>query len=260
MKLIAMGRRLYRAVLPRRLDPILDAAAVVMPLDSAFADLYVRQVDREPDHSPFVLARYEEGMRWREVVRRTTAGPIQRVVDIGAGNGAVELAFAAAGIFVASVDAGWNESARLLHRSAGVPFRRVIASATSLPFKHAVFSHVLCLETIEHVSQPEAMGGEIVRILKRNGAVLITTPSRMRHLFGPDPHFGVRALLLLPAPLQRRLAARRGFSEAHHYVDRIYWSVFQIARAFQGCTIDRVLSRSRGPRALLWDAILLRKP
>jgi SAM-dependent methyltransferase len=257
--MIALGRRLYRAVLPRRLDPILDTPVEPTPDDSRFADVYARQVQEGPDRSDFVMARYAEGMRWREVLRRTTKPAIHRVIDIGAGNGAVELAFAADQLFIASVEVGWNEPARLLHKAAGVPFRRVIASADSLPFKGAVFSHAVCLETIEHVSEPRSVGDEIGRVLDPGGYVLLTTPPRVRYLFAPDPHFGIRGLLMLPAFLQRKAAARRGFAGEHHFVDRIYWSIFQVARMFRSCAVERVLSRSRGPRFLLWDAILLRK-
>jgi SAM-dependent methyltransferase len=160
---------------------------------------------------------------------------------------------------IVGVDPIWNETARQLHRKAGVPLRRVIAAAEALPFRDGVFAHALCLETVEHLAKPKEAGSEMMRVVANGGAILLTTPPRLRYLIAPDPHFGIRGLLLLPARWQERIAARRGFVGPHHFVDRIYWTVGQIAGLFRGAMVERVFSRSRLPRRLFWDAVLLRR-
>lgn len=52
-----------------------------------------------------------------------------------------------------------------------------IASADKLPFKNNSFDLVLCFETIEHVEDPKTCLLGIKRILKRNGAFILTMDS-----------------------------------------------------------------------------------
>jgi len=231
-----------------KLHPLLDAKLTPLPRDEANARAYR---EHEPDTHPFVAARYDEGRRWRHVLAAYTTG---RVLDAGAGNGAIELAFSADDRFrVVSVESLWNETAHRLH------VRRVIADAAALPFRDGAFDAVLSLETIEHLVRPREAGAETCRVLRDGGIILLTTPPKWRYLLRRDPHFGIRGLAALPPSLQRRIAASRGFREAHHYVDRIYRSVPQIARLFPCARVRDVLTRSRGPTRWFWDAVVLEK-
>ena len=196
---------------------------------------------------PFVEARYVEGMRWRNVLRDFIP-PDARILDVGAGDGAIELALRAGGHRVVSIETMWNEVARQL----GVA--RVIADAEALPFRDRVFDAIVCLETIEHLRAPRATAEELARATRPAGVMLVTTPPRWRFAFVPDPHFSIRGLHLLPTKWQRDIAAHRG-----HFIDRIYESVPQIEKALAPFVIERVLSRSRMPRRWFWDAIILRK-
>jgi SAM-dependent methyltransferase len=243
-------RRLIRRFLPRRRHPLLDAEVVAAPRDAENRARYFQAVRGEED--VFVTQRYDEGCRWRQVLRHY--GGARRVLDVGGGNGAIELAFAAdPAAVVVSVDALWNDVARVL----GV--RRVVADGAALPFRGAVFDAVLCLETIEHLAKPREVVGEIARVAAPEAVVLVTTPPKWRYAWRRDPHFGIRALTLWPPRLQRAIAARRGFADAHHYVDRIYASVTQLRRVFRGLAHVETLSRSRAPRRWFWDALVFRK-
>ena len=260
-------RRAYRRLSPRRLDPWLDEGLRPLPADPPFEAAYRREVVTAgggPGEAEFLAARYREGMRWRSVLRRLLAGSSgaaggrHRVLDLGAGNGAVELALAAdPGLLPVSVDRLWNPEARASHRRAGAPFRRVVAAAHALPFRAAAFDAVLSLETVEHLERPGEAGREAARVLRPGGPILLTTPPRWRYAVRPDPHFGLRGLALLPPAWQRSVAARRGFAGPHHYVHRLYGSAAQVARLFPGCRLARILSRSRAPGRWFWDALVL---
>jgi SAM-dependent methyltransferase len=151
-----------------------------------------------------------------------------------------------------SVEREWNDVARILR------VRRVIADAGALPFRRSAFDVVLCLELIEHLSHVSEAMSEIVRVARADAYVLLTTPARWRYFLRRDPHFGIPLLTLFPASMQRRIAAARGFDRPHHYVDRIYSSVTQIARTLLPLEVVAILSRSRMPSRWFWDAILLR--
>jgi len=197
----------------------------------------------------FGAGRYAEGMRWRHVLE-TYVRPPARVLDVGAGNGAIELALGAGGYLVVSIDAEWNDDARRLE------VRRVVADAASLPFRAGSFDAALSLETIEHLPDARASSLELARVLRDGATVLLTTPPRWRYALGRDPHFGIRFLTLLPAGMQRRVAARYRRNE---FVDRIYGSVAQVSRAMQPLRLSAVLSRSRMPQRWFWDALVFRK-
>jgi SAM-dependent methyltransferase len=250
---VKLLRRAFRRLFPRRLDPVMDATLVRSAEDERCAAIYRATV---PEGDPFVLGRFDEALRWRHVLD-SFAGREGCLLDLGAGNGAVELAFVSAGRTIVGVDPIWNETARQLHRAAGLPLRRVVAAAEALPFRDGTFAHALCLETVEHLARPHEAGREMMRVV--GGTILLTTPPRLRYLLAPDPHFGIRGLLLLPARLQERVAARRGFRGPHHYVDRIYWTVGQIAAMFPFSAVERIYTRSRLPRRLFWDAVVLRR-
>jgi len=238
---MASLRRLFRLILPRRTHPVLDAVVPSLAADYA-NDVRYRALVGDAD--AFIASRYSEGMRWRHVLSQYVKAPA-RVLDVGAGNGAIELAVAAGGYRVVSVDALWNEHARKL----GV--FRVVADAAKLPFRDGAFDAALSLETIEHLSDVAAP--ELARILRNEAIVLLTTPPRWRFALARDPHFGVPFLTLMPNAFQRRVAARR-----HEYVDRIYGSVAQVARAMRPLRLIEVLSRSRMPKRWFWDALVFK--
>jgi SAM-dependent methyltransferase len=247
--MLSLARRLFRRLVPRRTDPLLDGAIVPAPEDARFEAAYLALVDRS---DPFFAARYFEGTRWRGVLRAFRTPPA-RLLDVGAGDGAIELALHAGGYDVVSVETSWNDVARRL----GV--RRVVADAAALPFRPSSFDAIVCLETIEHLTRPRDAAVEIARVSRPLALFLLTTPSRLRYIFAGDPHFGIGGLVLLPPRWQRWIAARRGFDRPDHYVERVYHSVGQIENTLAPFGIERILSRSRMPHRWFWDAIVLRK-
>jgi SAM-dependent methyltransferase len=179
---------------------------------------------------------------------------------VGAGDGAIELAFAADRRWqCVSVENAWNDTFRHLRNAIGAPMRRVIADAAHLPFRNECFAAITCLETVEHLHEPTLVSEELARVTARTGVLLITTPPRLRYALRPDPHFNIRGLLLLPMRMQRRIATRRGYTRPDHYVNKIYTSTRQLCALFRAFTVQDILGRSRAPRQWFWDAIILRK-
>jgi ubiquinone/menaquinone biosynthesis C-methylase UbiE len=56
----------------------------------------------------------------------------------------------------------------------------IVGDARNLPFKNDSFDVVTSTEVIEHFSEGEDFLGEIFRILKNNGLLILTTPNRDR--------------------------------------------------------------------------------
>ena len=256
--MLNFARRLVRRFLPRLSDPWLDAPVVPLPRDAAFEQAYAESLLPFESSDPFLAARYREGARWRQVLDRAGVRE-SRVLDIGSGSGAVGMAIGAGSNRAFTTDFIWNETARVAHRRAAAPYRHVIADAAALPFRDGAFDAVVCLEAIEHFPDAPAAGAEASRVLRGGGAIVLITPARLAWLFRPDPHFAIRGLLIFPPAIQRAIAARRGFGQPHHFVDRIYTSSKQLERLFPRCRVARTMTRARLPKRFFWDALLLRK-
>lgn len=90
-------RRLVRRVIPRRSHPLLDAPLVFSERENAWSGLYDRAIAAADEaDEPFIAWRFHEGLRWRHVIEHfVPEAQTARVLDVGAANGAIELAFAA---------------------------------------------------------------------------------------------------------------------------------------------------------------------
>jgi ubiquinone/menaquinone biosynthesis C-methylase UbiE len=103
--------------------------------------------------------------------------PFHRVLDLACGPGFVALEFAKHAREVVGVDltAEMLKKARALTRREGfknVTFRR--ADVKRLPFPDGSFDLVVTRASFHHFPQPEQVLTEMVRVLKRNGRILIS--------------------------------------------------------------------------------------
>ena len=68
------------------------------------------------------------------------------------------------------------------------PTTDVLGVADNMPFKDQSFDAVLCLNVLEHVSNPFAVAQEIVRVLKKNGELYCVVPF-LQPLHGYPEHY-----------------------------------------------------------------------
>jgi SAM-dependent methyltransferase len=234
----------------------------------------------------FALGRLEAGqaiLRFFEAPERAVAASRLDVLDVGAGNGGLALAFANSPRHrVAAFDTGPNRVLRNVAGAAGLPLAYCLARGERLPFGEKSFDLVLLVEVIEHVREPRLLGREVMRVLRPGGRCFVTTPARVRFLLRPDPHYGVRGIAGLPNPVQRflvdRVARRRitapdGRSTPAYDVERLFWHVREIAGLFPGragCDVFYERAPAGGPfpsrewwrralRGFLFDSLVITK-
>jgi SAM-dependent methyltransferase len=217
----------------------------------------------------FALGRLREGREIAQFFLARSSAP-QTVLDLGAGDGGTSIGIANFRPF-AVIASDLQPDRKLNRLREAVPFRVIAANGHRLPLASESVDIVICLDVIEHVPQPERLGAEIMRVLKRGGRCMLTTPARLRHLVGRDPHFGIRGLMMLPDGLQRRAVlniARRRLGDVDpslYDVRHIYWTAAGILRCFSEPKRAEVLwdSPPRGWRALfrnlLWNRIVIEK-
>jgi len=117
------------------------------------------------------------------VLAMTARLPAGRVLDIPAGAGQVTEAMRAQGHEVVPADINEHD-ASFVHADM----------TRRLPFEDQSFDIVICLEGIEHVQRPHDLLGELLRVCKVGGQVILSTPnvsnmfSRVQFLFTGTMH------------------------------------------------------------------------
>jgi SAM-dependent methyltransferase len=139
--------------------------------------------ETEPGIVAMHLKRYAFALPWCEG---------RDVLDLGCGvgYGAAFLAGSARRVVGGDVDEETIAYARRRYAKPNVEFR--VLDATSIPFEDASFDVVCSFETIEHVAGPEALLRESARVLRPDGALLVSTPRADRTTHAPaNPHHRV---------------------------------------------------------------------
>jgi SAM-dependent methyltransferase len=100
--------------------------------------------------------------------------PVERpsILDVGCGTGGMSAAYAAAGPSV-GVDTA-PEAAEFCTRR-GLPM--LLASGAALPIRDASFDVVSALDVIEHIDDDAAVLGEMHRVCRPGGLLLLTVPA-----------------------------------------------------------------------------------
>lgn len=94
-----------------------------------------------------------------------------RVLDLGCGDGAFGRWVAATGALY-----GVDTDVQRLRSAATRGVVAVAAEAGRLPFRPASFDAVIANSTLEHLADPGAAAGEVVRVLRDGGRLVCTVP------------------------------------------------------------------------------------
>ncbi len=135
-----------------------------------------------------------------------------RVLDVGAGFGALALYFAHLGAHVVAVNPNEQRMrvALSIAQRRGLDLRIAAARAQSLPFPDACFDLVVANNSLCYIADRDghrAALSEMHRVLAAGGWVALRNPNRL-HL--RDQFTGLPLLGLLPAPLTRRVTHTLG--------------------------------------------------
>jgi SAM-dependent methyltransferase len=153
------------------------------------------------------LKRYSFALPWcmgREVL---DAG-------CGVGCGTAFLADAAQRVVGGDVDESAIVYARERYARPNTDF--VVFDATAMPFEDRSFDVVCSFETVEHVTDPEALVGEAARVLRPGGTFIVSTPRADVTTHAPaNPHHRVELSL---GDFDRML--RKSFSTVAIYGER----------------------------------------
>jgi SAM-dependent methyltransferase len=230
------------------------------------------QQDHYRDQLLAAAGRFDHGVRLlSDLVPVATRARRLRVLDLGSGNGGVSIAFANdPNHIVYAVDLAPNPQARALRRAIPVPFRQIVADGAKMPVASGSMDLVLLIDVLEHLPFADAVGAEIMRVLRPGGRCIVLTPARVPILLGRDPHYGIGGLLLFPNEVQRfivnhlfrrRIKAPSGQTHPAYDVEHIFWHAREVTRVFPGeKTVEVLYERSFSPPPGTWNWRWIRHP
>jgi 2-polyprenyl-3-methyl-5-hydroxy-6-metoxy-1,4-benzoquinol methylase len=133
--------------------------------------------ERFADEFDSRMNRYEVTKRIRIVFEDVLPARLEglRLLDAGCGTGRFSAIAAARGARVTALDVGERLLAKVAEKC---DCERVVGSVERLPFADESFDVVLCSEVVEHLRSPRAGVGELARVVRPGGRLVLTTPNR----------------------------------------------------------------------------------
>lgn len=101
----------------------------------------------------------------------------RRVLEIGCGRGAFSRYLAEHGADLVAADFSSTAVAHARTRLEPLGVEPIVADIMEIPFPDESFDLVVSQETLEHVPDPARGLAELVRVTKRGGTLIVTTPN-----------------------------------------------------------------------------------
>jgi SAM-dependent methyltransferase len=114
--------------------------------------------------------------RLRQTILRRVDKYTQSVLDVGCGRAWVARALCPRGVFVCSMDVSTTNPRKALEIYPFSNHAALVADAYALPFRDGTFDCVIGSEIIEHVPDPAGFVKELLRVVKRGGKLIVSTP------------------------------------------------------------------------------------
>lgn len=162
---------------------------------------------------------------------QSLAGPLggRRLFDLGCGMGGFAVAAELEGADVTALDynAAYCAITAVRAERYGLRIPVLRGAAEALPLTDQDFELVTAWDVLEHVQRPDAMLGELARVLRPGGTAFVTAINRLAFR---DPHYHLPLINYLPRPIaelivdvvgrsKRRSAFRdrQRLSEMHYF-------------------------------------------
>ena len=136
----------------------------------ADAELFDYSENDESAASKHEIRRLHESVG-KEIKKREAL-----VLDVGCGNGWQAAALVPKGHRVVSMDISTRNPVSSLQRTQSVNHAAVTADVYNMPFREGTFDYVIATEVMEHVADPALFVSALLKVLKKDGTIIITTP------------------------------------------------------------------------------------
>jgi SAM-dependent methyltransferase len=207
-----------------------------LALKGYFNELDGRQSNAAPSpQAAWRLSCFEDGVRLADVIENdffSLKG--KRVYDVAGAWGGHALAFALRGCECLISDLNdhkYNRLAQFVDRH-GMQVRPFLADCMKIPLPPDSCDVVIGLELVEHIPWVERFAEEVVRVLRKDGVCIVTTPAKLKAIYEGEPHYGIKGLAALPFRMQGPIA-RGLFGKKYPYpIERQYWRAKDVIKPF----------------------------
>jgi len=169
-----------------------------------------------------------------------TTEPGQRTcLDLGCGSGIIAASLAPHFARLVACDLEPGSIAFARSRFPGPNLFHLLADATTIPLADASCDVVICAHVYEHVSNAEALAGEIARVLKPGGVCFFAGPNLLSWY---EPHLKTWFLHWFPRPIANlvlRTLGRPAYAERL----RTRWGMSRLLRGFEILDVTVALVR-----------------
>jgi SAM-dependent methyltransferase len=201
-------------------------------------------------------------------------GAGQRVLDVGCGNGrhtwAAYCLYDCQVLALDMLQVDLQKTRYTLYtadndKEQGSGWLAVRGDATSLPLKTASFDRVICSEVLEHVPNDRQSVGELVRVLKDDGVIAVSVPTRLtesvywrisrQYSRNPGGHIRIYKAREIIQLLRDHNLEIYGVRHKHS-LHSIYW----LLRCMFGVNNEKALIPRMYHSLLVWDLKTRTKP
>lgn len=137
----------------------------------------------------------ERGRFVRSIIEQNNKIENFTIIDLGSGEGGTTKVFARDN-FVLSIDLSLIRLQR--QNSSDIKFSRINGDVANLPVKDRFADLIIVQDVIEHLTDRNSFYKEIIRVLKPDGIVYLSTPNKLSFInLISDPHFGLPFISIL---------------------------------------------------------------
>lgn len=121
-------------------------------------------------------ASQHENRRLHETIIQQVSENVIHILDVGCGNAWVAAHFCPKGISVVSMDISIANPRKALEKYPFENHAAIVADVYALPFSENAFDCIITAEVMEHAPDSKLFITNLLRVLKPNGTLIITTP------------------------------------------------------------------------------------
>jgi ubiquinone/menaquinone biosynthesis C-methylase UbiE len=157
-----------------KVQTIAGTEVKVLEFESWNERMFVRYGNDRLYYHPNRIIRMIQAQRIKTIVKFMDVVDSDAVLDVGCGEGYI---FSRLPWAVRRVGVDLSLSALEIAGRRNAEIEWIRSDVKNMPFESHTFDKVCCSEVIEHVLDPEAVIGELYRVVKPTGSVVITVPN-----------------------------------------------------------------------------------
>ncbi|MGB9771816.1 MAG: methyltransferase domain-containing protein [Candidatus Kapaibacteriota bacterium] len=158
---------------------ILDGIPILLPKQKTnYIEHYQKDAELFDYFEPRLKETESEEERLAQYILWRIPPKAKLIADVGCGKGWLARRLLRLDRIVVSIDLSYTNVSKVLKLYPDENHFGVVADGYNLPFKDEAFDCVVASEVIEHLESPNSFISELVRIVKQNGKIIITTPYR----------------------------------------------------------------------------------